>query len=230
MTACCALCLRTIPERRSCTEKRISAICSASTGRNSFAPRRRFAHEISGRLQRQGRQSRICPAGRRAGRGASRARRLPYVLRLLRKIEGRKAWSLCTATSKLPLSDVLFAMEESGVKIDTAMSEQFEKRYREEIRAITERIFRAAGETFNLNSPAHSWARSCLKSSRSPAPKKSKKGTYSTSADVLEKLQDDYAIVRDVLRCRHFQKLLLDLYRRLQAAHRPENASRPHDL
>ncbi len=108
---------------------------------------------------------------------------------------------------ELPLSDVLFAMEESGVKIDTAMSEQFEKRYREEIGAITERIFRAAGETFNLNSPAQ-LGKILFEKLKIPAPKKSKKGTYSTSADVLEKLQDDHAIVRDVLRCRHFQKLL----------------------
>ena len=41
-----------------------------------------------------------------------------------------------------------------------------------------------------------------------PAPKKSKRGAYSTGAEVLEKLKDDYEIVRDVLRCRHLQKLL----------------------
>ena len=41
-----------------------------------------------------------------------------------------------------------------------------------------------------------------------PSPKKNKNGSYSTSADILEKLSDDYKIVRDVLRCRHIQKLL----------------------
>ena len=108
---------------------------------------------------------------------------------------------------ELPLSDVLFEMEEDGVMIDTAMSEQFEKRYREQIAAITERIYRLAGETFNLNSPMQ-LGKILFEKLGIPAPKKSKRGTYSTSADVLEKLQDDYEIVRDVLHCRHLQKLL----------------------
>ena len=89
-------------------------------------------------------------------------------------------------------------MEEDGVMIDTAMSEQFEKRYREQIAAITERIYRLAGETFNLNSPMQ-LGKILFEKLGIPAPKKSKRGTYSTSADVLEKLQDDYEIVRDVL-------------------------------
>lgn len=108
---------------------------------------------------------------------------------------------------ELPLSDVLLEMEETGVKIDTAMFGQFEKKYREQITAVTERIFRAAGETFNLNSPLQ-LGKILFEKLGIPAPKKSKRGTYSTSADVLEKLQDKYEIVRDVLRCRHLQKLL----------------------
>lgn len=108
---------------------------------------------------------------------------------------------------ELPLSDVLYEMETAGVKVDVGMSEEFERRYRKEISEITEKIYAEAGETFNLNSPAQLGV-VLFEKLRLPAPKKSKRGTYSTSADVLEKLQGDYEIVRDVLRCRHLQKLL----------------------
>ena len=108
---------------------------------------------------------------------------------------------------ELPLSDVLYEMELNGVKIDLAASQRYESRYREQIAAITERIYQAAGETFNLNSPAQ-LGKILFEKLGLPASKKSKRGTYSTSADELEKLQDDYAIVRDILQCRHYQKLL----------------------
>ena len=111
------------------------------------------------------------------------------------------------AEVELPLADVLFEMESQGVKIDLTTSAQFEKRYREEIARITEKIYKEAGETFNINSPAQ-LGKILFDKLKLPAPKKSKSGSYSTGADVLEKLVDEYEIVRDVLDCRHFQKLL----------------------
>lgn len=108
---------------------------------------------------------------------------------------------------ELPLSDVLYDMECEGVRIDLSTSARFEKRYREEIARITEEIYLQAGETFNINSPMQ-LGRILFDKLRLPAPKKSKKGTYSTSADILEKLAPDYKIVQNVLACRHFQKLL----------------------
>lgn len=108
---------------------------------------------------------------------------------------------------ELPLADVLYDMEVTGVKIDVQMSAVFEARYRREIGEKTEEIFEQAGEEFNLNSPAQ-LGRILFDKLKLPAPKKNKRGSYSTSAEILEKLQDDYKIVKDVLRCRHLQKLL----------------------
>lgn len=108
---------------------------------------------------------------------------------------------------ELPLADVLYDMEVSGVKVDRTSSVLFEKRYREEIDRITAEIYKDAGETFNLSSPMQ-LGKILFDKLGLPAPKKGKKGAYSTSADVLEKLADQYKIVRNVLRCRHFQKLL----------------------
>lgn len=108
---------------------------------------------------------------------------------------------------ELPLADVLFDMEQCGVKVDTSASALFETRYREEISRATAAVYEAAGETFNINSPAQ-LGRILFEKLGLPAPKKGKRGTYSTSADILEKLANDYEIVRDVLKCRHYQKLL----------------------
>lgn len=108
---------------------------------------------------------------------------------------------------ELPLADVLFDMETEGVRIDLETSKLFEKRYREEIARLTDEICRQAGENFNINSPMQ-LGKILFEKLQLPAPKKSKRGTYSTSADILEKLAGEYKIVRDVLDCRHFQKLL----------------------
>lgn len=108
---------------------------------------------------------------------------------------------------ELPLADVLFDMESEGVRIDLETSKQFEKRYREEIARLTNEIYKQAGENFNINSPMQ-LGKILFEKLQLPASKKSKRGTYSTSADILEKLAGEYKIVRDVLDCRHFQKLL----------------------
>ena len=108
---------------------------------------------------------------------------------------------------ELPLADVLYAMERSGVCVDTAAIASFEAKYREAIDRFTRSVYAAAGEEFNLNSPAQ-LGRILFDKLKLPAPKKSKSGSYSTSADILEKLAPDHAIVRDVLACRHYQKLL----------------------
>ena len=108
---------------------------------------------------------------------------------------------------ELPLSDVLYDMEVAGVKVDVATSAMFEKKYREEIDLVSSEIYKQAGEIFNINSPAQ-LGKILFEKLKIPAPKKNKRGGYSTGAEILEKLQDDYEIVKNVLRCRHLQKLL----------------------
>lgn len=107
---------------------------------------------------------------------------------------------------ELPLTKVLYDMEVCGVKVDFSASVRFEKMYREEIEKATADIYAQAGETFNINSPVQ-LGKVLFEKLKLPSSKKSKRG-YSTSAEVLEKLKDNHKIVRDVLRCRHYQKLL----------------------
>lgn len=108
---------------------------------------------------------------------------------------------------ELPLADILFDMEITGVKVDVGTSAIFEKKYREEEKKISETIYEKAGKRFNLNSPAQLGV-VLFEDLKIPSPKKSKAGKYSTSAEILEKLADDYDIVKDILRYRRVQKLL----------------------
>ncbi len=107
---------------------------------------------------------------------------------------------------ELPLTEVLYDMEKNGVKVDLAASARFEERYCEEIAGATADIYEQAGESFNINSPVQ-LGKILFEKLKLPSSKMSKRG-YSTSVEVLNKLKDRYTIVQDVLRCRHYQKLL----------------------
>ena len=106
---------------------------------------------------------------------------------------------------ELPLCDVLFDMERAGFKVDTAALDEMSVEYDDRIESISLRIYRLAGEKFNLNSPKQLgvvlFEKLGLKSG------KKKNGNYSTSADILEKLRDKHEIIPLILKYRQLQKL-----------------------
>ena len=106
---------------------------------------------------------------------------------------------------ELPLSEVLYDMEEVGVRIDTDQLEVFAKQYASEMKSLEEKIYALAGEKFNLKSPMQLGV-ILFEKLKLPAPKKTKKGGYTTNQEVLEKLTD-YEIVRLVQDYRLKQKL-----------------------
>lgn len=106
-----------------------------------------------------------------------------------------------------PLIKVLFDMEREGVKVDTDELGRFAERYNEIISEVSEKIYALAGCEFNINSPSQLGEVLFVKLGLK-AGKKSKRGTYSTSADILEKLAADNEIARLILKFRQYQKLL----------------------
>lgn len=54
---------------------------------------------------------------------------------------------------ELPLADVLGKMEMNGVALDTDMLAELSQSTRREIDGIIQKIYREAGEEFNLDSP-----------------------------------------------------------------------------
>jgi len=106
---------------------------------------------------------------------------------------------------EMPLAKVLSSMEVYGIEVDRDGIEQFNERITAEIEKLVKRIYELAGEDFNINSPKQ-LGQILFEKLAIPTKKKTKTG-YSTNADVLEELADDYEIVRDILEYRTYAKL-----------------------
>ena len=108
-------------------------------------------------------------------------------------------------TIEIPLAEVLASMEQIGVLVDKAGIEQFNEMLTGKIAELQSRIYELAGEEFNINSPKQLGEILFVKL-QIPTKKKTKTG-FSTNAEVLEGLADEYEIVRCILDYRTLAKL-----------------------
>ncbi|MCF0142367.1 MAG: DNA polymerase I, partial [Parasporobacterium sp.] len=106
---------------------------------------------------------------------------------------------------EMPLQYSLFHMERTGVKVNADILREFSAYLAEEAAACEKRIFDAAGEEFNINSPKQLGV-ILFEKLKLPHGKKTKTG-YSTSADVLEKLAEEFPVVMEILKYRQLTKL-----------------------
>ncbi|MFA6977736.1 MAG: DNA polymerase I [Ignavibacteriaceae bacterium] len=106
---------------------------------------------------------------------------------------------------EFPLAEVLEEMERSGVNIDRKMLGVLSKELETSMNEYSEKIFRLAGETFNINSPKQMqkilFEKLQLQSSR-----KTKTG-FSTDAQTLESLRGEHEIIESILDFRQVAKL-----------------------
>lgn len=103
-----------------------------------------------------------------------------------------------------PLTDVLFAMEERGVKVDVDKLDELGEKFTARAAEIAEVVYRLAGRKFNVNSPRQ-LATVLFDELKIPYPKKGAK--HSTNSDILESLQSEYEIVGHALEYRSLMKL-----------------------
>ncbi len=106
---------------------------------------------------------------------------------------------------EMPLSAVLCDMEREGCRVDCEGIRNYGYELDEMARELESRIFMAAGEEFNINSPKQ-LGEVLFEKLMLPAGKKTKTG-YSTSADVLEYLRRYHPIIDDILEYRQVTKL-----------------------
>lgn len=106
---------------------------------------------------------------------------------------------------EFPLVRVLADMEHEGVSIDTVHLDQLSIKVTGELATLTERIFEAAGETFNIDSPKQ-LGHILFDVLKLPAKKATKTG-YSTNVQVLEELAMLHPVASDLLEYRSLQKL-----------------------
>ncbi|MCY0876474.1 MAG: DNA polymerase I [Firmicutes bacterium] len=106
---------------------------------------------------------------------------------------------------ELPLSEVLAQLELYGVRLDTERLKAIGDELTAGIARLTARIYEMAGMTFNINSTKQ--LGEILFEKMGLAPIKKTKTGYSTSADVLEKLAPQSALVSEILAYRQLTKL-----------------------
>ena len=106
---------------------------------------------------------------------------------------------------EIPLSEVLASMENVGFLVNEEGIEAFGKDMSEKIDELTEKIYGEVGFEFNLNSPKQLGV-ALFEKLGLPCKKKTKSG-YSTNAEVLEELADEYPVVSDILQYRTLAKL-----------------------
>lgn len=107
---------------------------------------------------------------------------------------------------EMPLSLVLYDMEKEGVEVRREELKAYGEALVDRIQELEKSIHeQAGGEPFNINSPKQ-LGEILFEKMHMPGGKKTKTG-YSTAADVLEKLAEDYPIVKDILEYRGLTKL-----------------------
>lgn len=108
---------------------------------------------------------------------------------------------------EMPLVPVLYVMEKRGVLVNTKALGEFSKELQEELKGLTEKITKSAGETFNINSPLQ-LAEVLFDHLHLPIKgiKKTQTG-YSTAAAELEKLWETHEIIPLISEYRELAKL-----------------------
>ncbi|WP_436231457.1 DNA polymerase I [Butyricimonas hominis] len=109
---------------------------------------------------------------------------------------------------EMPLVGVLADMEYEGVSIDKGALKELSEELKEKIAESEKIIYEIAGEEFNISSPKQLGEVLFDRMNIDPGNKKTKTGQYSTSEQVLSKLEEAHPIVGHILNYRGLKKLL----------------------
>ena len=109
---------------------------------------------------------------------------------------------------EMPLMPVLAEMEMNGVCLDTQSLAETSKQFTARMNEIEARIYELAGEQFNIASPKQVGEILFDKLKIIEKAKKTKKGQYVTSEEVLQQLKNKHEIVADILEHRGLKKLI----------------------
>lgn len=115
------------------------------------------------------------------------------LLRLLKDVE-------------MPLVPVLASMEDAGITIDRQALRQFLDEVQEDLHKLTMRIYKEAGQEFNIRS-AQQIGEILFKKLGLAASSSTKGGQASTSQSVLEKLSGKHPVVDTLLEFRKLEKM-----------------------
>jgi DNA polymerase-1 len=106
---------------------------------------------------------------------------------------------------ELPLVEILFEMEQIGVRVDIAQLHEAGIEIEKELSRLTGAIFGLAGQEFNINSTIQ--LGEIFEKLNIETGKKTKTGRVSTSFDVLEELAAKYELPKLIMEYRELSKL-----------------------
>jgi len=108
---------------------------------------------------------------------------------------------------EMPLVSILASMELAGITVDTAQIDELMTMASKEVTSLEERIYKSAGTTFNINSPAQLGEILFTTLGLKGKVRRTGGGALSTAAPELEKLRDEHPIIELILQYRELNKL-----------------------
>ena len=106
---------------------------------------------------------------------------------------------------ELPLSNVLFEMEQEGFRVDRDILKLLQAQFNEQSESLAKQIYESTGETFNILSPKQ-LGEVLFEKLGLPTGRKNKSG-FSTDADTLESLMDRHPAIPMIQEYRFITKL-----------------------
>jgi DNA polymerase-1 len=106
---------------------------------------------------------------------------------------------------ELPLVPLLVAIERTGFRVDTQVLADLSAEMERELEKLTKRIYKLAGEEFNINSPSQ--LGEIFERLNFEVSRRTSTGKISTSRDILEELAGKYELPRLVIEYRELAKL-----------------------
>ena len=111
-----------------------------------------------------------------------------------------------------PIIPIVQEMENHGILIDKKYFEKLSEEYHRELDILTKKIYTQAGMEFNINSPKQLgevlFGKIGIKSQGKNKVKKNASGGFSTKVSILEELEENNPIIKEILFYRELQKLL----------------------
>lgn len=124
--------------------------------------------------------------------------------KILSKIKEREVESVVYEI-EFPLIPILAEMEETGIGLDKNFLTKFKKEISQKIAQIEEKIYKSAGEEFNINSPAQ--VGEILTKLGIAGRARTSTGKISTKESELLKLKDKHPVINLILEHRELSKL-----------------------
>jgi len=107
-----------------------------------------------------------------------------------------------------PIIPIVKRMQDYGILVDKKYFENLSKEYHKELDKLTDKIYKISGVEFNINSPKQLGEILFDKMGMKSSKKKNTSGSFSTKVSVLEELEEDNEIIKEILAYRELQKLL----------------------